>query len=83
MYHINMEAVIPDRNLSISEGGIAPLGEEREAYVFTGAGSLQKKIKSSLNKPVKRLSEEALNILLYGNEEGSAGRDMDFENHEV
>src|SRR4051812_46454623 len=33
MFHVCMEEVIPDWDLSISEGGIAPLGEEREAHV--------------------------------------------------
>src|SRR5262249_21036317 len=34
MFHVNMETIIPDWSLSITEGGIAPLGEERDAYVF-------------------------------------------------
>ncbi len=36
-HHINMEAVIADPSLSISEGGIAPLGEERDAWAGTTA----------------------------------------------
>lgn len=78
-FHINMEAVIPDRALSINEGGIAPLGEEREAYVFKHAQAVAAKNKISLAKPIKDLSEKALNILLYGNEEGIEA-EIDFEN---
>jgi excinuclease ABC subunit A len=70
-FHVNMEAVIPDDSLSISEGGIAPLGEEREAYVFKQAQEIAKKNKISLTKPVKDIPQKALNILLYGNEEGT------------
>src|SRR3982751_2613626 len=36
-FHVNMEAVLPDMELSVSDGGIAPLGEEREASVFRQA----------------------------------------------
>ena len=48
MFHINMETVIPDWNLSISEGGIDPLGEERDAYTFRQVQELAKKNKISL-----------------------------------
>ena len=71
MFHVNMEAVIPDWDLSIKEGGIAPLGEEREAYVFRQVQEIAKKNKISLQKPLKDLPKRSLNILLYGNEEGN------------
>lgn len=69
-FHVNMDAVIPDRSLTITEGGIAPLGAEREAFVFKQAQEVAKKNKISFTKPIKDLSATALNVLLYGNEEG-------------
>src|SRR5258706_5781183 len=80
-FHINMEAVIPDPGLSISEGGIAPLGEERDAYVFKQAQEIARKNKISLTKPIKEIAEKSLNLLLYGNEEGVES-EIDFENAE-
>lgn len=70
MFHISMEAIIPDGTLSVREGGIAPLGEEREAQVYKQVQELAKKNKISLTVPVKELPQKAINILLYGNEEG-------------
>jgi len=78
-FHVNMEAVLPDKELSISEGGIAPLGEERDAYVFRQAQEVAKKNKISLTKPVKDIPVKSLNLLLYGNEEGIE-EEIDFEN---
>ena len=78
-FHINMEAVIPDSSLSINEGGIAPLGGEREAYVYRQAQEVAKKNKISLTRPIKEIAPKALNILLYGNEEG-VEKEIDFEN---
>ncbi len=75
---VNMEAVIPDKELSISEGAIAPLGEERQAYVFKQVEVLAKKNKISLTKPVKDLSPEALNLILYGTED-AANKDIEFD----
>lgn len=69
VYQVNMEAVIPDQSVSIRDGGIAPLGEERDAFVFKQVQEIAKKYKINLDKPVKELSQKALNVLLYGKEE--------------
>ncbi len=76
VYTISMDAVLPDRNLSIKDGGIAPLGEQREAYMFKSVEVIAKRNKISLDKPIKDLPQAALNILLHGNELG-AGEDGD------
>lgn len=76
-HHINMDAVIADPSLSISEGGIAPLGQERDAWVYRQAHEAARKNKISLNTPIKDLSKKQLNIILYGNEDGQQ-EDLDF-----
>ena len=79
MFHVNMESVIPDWDLGINEGGIAPLGEERDAHVYRQVQEIARKNKIALQKPLKDLPEKSLNILLYGNEEGKEA-EVDFEN---
>ena len=79
-YAINLEAVIPDKSLSISEGGIAPLGEARDAYYFKMVEQLAKKYKFSLKTPIEKLPSSILNILLYGNEEGELNELVENEN---
>ena len=69
VYQVNMDAVIPDFKLSVKEGAIVPLGEEREAHVFKQVQQISKKYKINLEKPVKDLPQKALNVLLYGKEE--------------
>jgi len=68
VYQVDSDAIIPDKKLSINEGAIAPLGEEREAYTFKQVQQLSRKNKFSLDKPVKDLPESALNLLLFGTE---------------
>ncbi len=70
IYQVNMQEVIPDPGKSIAQGGIAPLGEEREAWSYQSLKSLAQKSKLSFDKPISDLPEKQLNILLYGNEEG-------------
>lgn len=79
VYSISMEAVLPDRSLSIKEGGIAPLGEQRDAYMFRNVEVLAKKHKISLDKPIKDLPEKALNILLYGKESPDLDEPVDMD----
>jgi excinuclease ABC subunit A len=66
VYTIDMSAIVPDANISVKDGGIAPLGEQRDAYMFRNIEVLAKKNKISLDKPIKDLAPAALNMLLYG-----------------
>lgn len=70
VYQVNMDEVLPDHSKSISDGGIAPLGGERETWTFKQATIIAKKNKIPLNKPISEMNPKHLNILLYGNEEG-------------
>jgi excinuclease ABC subunit A len=79
VYQVNMDAVIPDDKLSINEGAIIPLGEERETHVFKQVQQLSKKYKINLDKPVKDLPQKAMNVILYGKEEVAANSDADIE----
>jgi excinuclease ABC subunit A len=72
VYTISLEAIIPDKDLSVKEGGIVPLGEQRDAYMFRSVETLAKKNKINLGKPIRELSAASLNILLYGTAEGSS-----------
>lgn len=83
VYSISMDSVIPDRNISIKDGGIAPLGEEREAWMYRQVAQLAKKHKVSVDKPIKDLPEKGLNIILYGNENGAAETTLEVDSTPV
>jgi excinuclease ABC subunit A len=79
VYQISMDAIIPDRAKSINEGGIIPLGEEREAYMFRQVQGLAKKNKFSLDTAIQDMPKKALNLVLYGNESGDTTLDVEFD----
>jgi excinuclease ABC subunit A len=79
IYEIDMTQVIPDDGLSINEGGIAPLGEARDAFVFRQVQQLSRKYRFSLSAPVKELPQKVLNLLLFGDENGKLEMDMGFD----
>jgi excinuclease ABC subunit A len=66
IYTINIDAVLSDKTLSVKEGAIVPLGEERNASVYQQVEAFAKKNKINLGKPVKDLPQQQLDLLLYG-----------------
>ena len=66
---IDREKVIPDPSLSIAEGGIAPLGKAKKSLFFAQLEALGEKYGFTLKTPICEISDEALNVILYGAEE--------------
>jgi excinuclease ABC subunit A len=66
---ITEDSIIPDRSLSISRGGIAPMGEYREAWIFKQLEVLLKPHKVNLSTPIGKFPPEALALVLYGSDE--------------
>lgn len=83
VYTISIDAVLPDKTKSIKEGGIAPLGEERNASVFQQVVDFSKKYKISLDKPIEELSQKQLDMLLYGDGESNTGYDVDMSDDAI
>ncbi|MEQ1798328.1 MAG: excinuclease ABC subunit UvrA, partial [Lacibacter sp.] len=77
VYTIDMELVLPDKTKTVKEGGIAPLGEEREASVFQQVIAFAKKYKIKLDVPVKDLTKEQLELLLFGDKNINASLEVD------
>ena len=83
VYTIDMEAVVPDKSISVKEGGIAPLGEERDASVFQQVSQFAKKYKINLGKPLKDLTDAQLDLLLYGDQNINPDLDLDMSDETV
>ena len=63
---IDLKKVIPDRKLSIHEGGIVPLGKYKNQMIFWQIDAILKKYDLSLKAPISDIPEEALQEILYG-----------------
>jgi len=83
VFTIDMDEVLPDKSISVNDGAIAPLGEERDASVFRQVEAFAKKNKINLNKPVKDLSETQLNLLLNGDKEINADLELDMSDETI
>lgn len=65
---ITEESVIPDKKLSISRGGILPLGEYRDIWIFKKVEAILKRYKLTLSTPIKDIPKDVLQVLLYGDD---------------
>lgn len=79
---IDIGKLIPDRNRSIADGGIELIGPKRESHLFRILEAIARKYGFSLHDPIGKLSEEALNTILYGSADlfrTGDGNDMEME----
>ncbi len=65
---ITEESVIPDKKLSIARGGILPLGEYRDIWIFKKVEAILKRHKLTLTTPIKDIPKEVIKTLLYGDD---------------
>ncbi|KEQ30028.1 excinuclease ABC subunit UvrA [Pedobacter antarcticus] len=69
IFVVDKDSVIPNPKLSIMNGGLAPLGEYRDIWMFQVLKALAKKYNFSLSTPIEKLSEETIHMLLNGSPE--------------
>jgi excinuclease ABC subunit A len=63
---INYDAIFPDPSLSVSRGGIAPLGEYRDVWIFKKIDAILKMHGFNVSTPIGKISKEVLDILIFG-----------------
>ena len=67
---VDKEKLIPNPELSIKKGGLAPAGEYKAgSWIFKQLESIGLRYGFTLDTPMKDISEEALDIILYGTNE--------------
>ena len=63
---IDLSKVIPNKQLSIHEGGIVPLGKYKNQMIFWQIDALLKKHDCDLKTPISDIPQEAMTEILYG-----------------
>ncbi len=66
---VNMDSIIPDRSVSIADGGIIPLGKIRETKKFDVIRSIARKYSFSLYDPIAELPDEVISLIVFGSDE--------------
>lgn len=66
---IDHDKIIPDTKLSIAEGGIVPLGKQKDTLIFWQLEAIGRKYKFDLKDKIHKIPPKALDIILNGSEE--------------
>ena len=67
---IDKEKIIPNPNLSLRKGGLAPTGEYKSGgWIFKQLEAIGLKYGFTLDTPLKDFTDEALDVILYGTNE--------------
>ncbi len=67
--NVNIDSIIPDRTVSIADGGIIPLGKIRETRKFDIIRSIARRYNFSLYDPIEDIPDEAISLIVYGSDE--------------
>jgi excinuclease ABC subunit A len=66
---IDLDLVVPDWDLTINEGGLAPLGKPRKIWIFSQLEGLAEYLGFDFDTKLKDLTSEQLNVLMHGSED--------------
>ena len=66
---VNIEKIIPNSELTILGGGIAPLGEQKSTWIFKQIELIAERFNFTLNTAINKIPKEALEIILHGGSE--------------
>jgi excinuclease ABC subunit A len=63
---LDIDAIIPDKSLSILSGAIVFLDKEHDNILFSDLKALSEKLKFKLSTPINKLSKDILDTIIYG-----------------
>lgn len=66
---IDLTKIIPNKKQSIKKGGIAPLGSYKSTWIFKQLEAIGDKLNFTLDTPIEKISEEAINTILFGSDD--------------
>ena len=65
-YKVNENKIIPDRKISIKNGGLAPQGQQKNSWIFKQLELIAQRHNFKLTDPINKIPKNALNLILYG-----------------
>ncbi|MBS4055697.1 MAG: excinuclease ABC subunit UvrA [Bacteroidales bacterium] len=66
---IDLSKIIPDPAINIKNGGLAPLGDFKNNWIFSQIEAIGLKFGFTLSTAIKDIPDEAIDVILYGSNE--------------
>lgn len=67
-HKVNLKKLIPDDNLSIAQGGLAPLGTKKSNWTYKQIETIATCYQFSLTDPINKIPKEAMEVILKGSQ---------------
>ncbi len=80
---VDLEKIIPNNNITIAKGGIAPIGKEKNTLIFQQINAICQRHNTDIFTPIKDMPETAISEILYGTNESitTSSNDKDIMNY--
>ncbi len=69
LHKVNVDKIIPNKDLSIKKGALAPHGPQKKNWIFKQLELIAERFDFSLNDPFKSIPQEAVEMILFGGKE--------------
>ena len=66
---VDVNTLIPDKNISIFSGGITAVGSYKNNWMFNQLKNISSKYNFDIKDPIKKIPKKALDIILFGGKE--------------
>lgn len=66
---VAIDKIVPNTKLSIAKGAISAIGTSKGTWIFKQLEAIGKALDFTLDTPFEDISDEAVNVILYGSEE--------------
>ena len=67
--NVDLSKIFPDKNLSIDQGGIAPIAERNSKWIQKQLKIISKRYKFDLKDSIKNIPKKAIDVILFGTDE--------------
>ena len=69
LYEVNLDKIVPNKNVSINQGALASQGAQKQNWIFKQLELIAQRYNFKLTDPFHKIPQEAKDIIFYGTDE--------------
>ncbi|MCB0461890.1 MAG: excinuclease ABC subunit UvrA [Flavobacteriaceae bacterium] len=69
LHQVNLDKIVPNKSMSIKNGGLAPQGPQKNTWIFKQLDLIAQRFEFDLADPIKKIPQEAMDMIFFGGNE--------------